>query len=267
MNRWFKIFFDPGASTAPIPLVFLSVAIVSMLQIPSYFLMMAGWVMPAITANELIAIAGVPLFLIYFLKYDRAKLLPFGYPGVYVIFLAIFFTVGVDIVIDYSTVATEYFLPVPDSIQESIKQLVAVSSAWDVVLKVVILCLLPGICEEIFFRGFCQTSLAARWGTLPAVIVSSLIFALLHGNPWYFHLYFLLGLFMGWAYATTGTLVAPIICHVLNNLWSVLRHYYRVEFPLYKSFGHVDLLLLVLGVMMCGVVIYLLYTHMKERRL
>lgn len=267
MKRWFNIFFQPGAATPPVQLVFFSVVVVSVFQIPTHLMMRAGWIVPGVLANELIAVAGVPLLFIFLLGFDRSKLMPLKCPSALIILVLILFTVGTDIVIEYLTAAGDNFFPMPEHYLKAIKDLVAVNNTRTLVLKFFALCIVPGVCEEVFFRGFCQTSLAARWGTAPAVIISAVMFALLHGNPWYFHLYVMLGLLMGWAYAATGTLVAPIVCHVLNNAWSLLSHYHGMKFPLFKPFGLADSLILLAGIAMSALGAYILYRIMAGRKM
>jgi len=72
--------------------------------------------------------------------------------------------------------------------------------------------------EEFVFRGVLLENLNSRWGIKWAVILTSLIFAFLHtdiiGK-------FIFGIVMGILYLKTGKLLIPIICHILNNLFSL----------------------------------------------
>ncbi len=84
--------------------------------------------------------------------------------------------------------------------------------------------------EELFFRGFLQTELDARWTRRWRLLgadvglawpVTSLLFALGHlattPHPARL-LVFFPGLLMGWLRARTGSLVAPIVFHGLANV-------------------------------------------------
>lgn len=42
--------------------------------------------------------------------------------------------------------------------------------------------LIPGICEEVLFRGFAQTRFVARWGEVRGIALASLFFAAMHGS-------------------------------------------------------------------------------------
>jgi membrane protease YdiL (CAAX protease family) len=69
--------------------------------------------------------------------------------------------------------------------------------------------------EELFFRGILLHRWARRWGTGPAVVASSALFAVLHGE-WIGH--FLFGVAMCALYLRTRTLWLPILAHALSNL-------------------------------------------------
>ncbi len=78
--------------------------------------------------------------------------------------------------------------------------------------------LLAPILEELLFRGAIQGHLQETnvrpW---KAIIISSLIFGVVHLNPAQIPFAFLLGMMFGWLYYRTGSLLPGIIGHVLNN--------------------------------------------------
>ena len=54
------------------------------------------------------------------------------------------------------------------------------------------------------------------------VLVSAILFSLLHMNPAQMLVAFILGLFLGWLYVITLSIWPCIICHVANNAASVI---------------------------------------------
>ena len=74
--------------------------------------------------------------------------------------------------------------------------------------------------EEILMRGMVQSCLRERYGPVVAVLVSSAVFAILHGTA--VHLYFasVLGIAFGLLYERTRFLPACILAHVLCNFMS-----------------------------------------------
>lgn len=78
--------------------------------------------------------------------------------------------------------------------------------------------LLGPICEELQFRGFLLPSLACWMPPGAAVALSSLAFAASHGSAARFPMVWLCGCILGWSYAATGNLLAPIVLHAATNL-------------------------------------------------
>ena len=70
------------------------------------------------------------------------------------------------------------------------------------------------VVEELLFRGFLLHRWARRWGTPSAVVASSALFAVLHGE-WIGH--FLFGVAMAALYLRTRRLWMPIAAHAINN--------------------------------------------------
>jgi membrane protease YdiL (CAAX protease family) len=77
--------------------------------------------------------------------------------------------------------------------------------------------LTPAICEEILFRGVLLSSSRPRLGDLRAVVLVSGLFALFHMNPYQLSITFLLGLVMGGLRVKTGSILSPMLFHLLNN--------------------------------------------------
>lgn len=89
-----------------------------------------------------------------------------------------------------------------------------------VVLLVVVL--LPALCEEAFFRGFVLTGLRYHFGPRRAVMGSALLFAFAHFDPWSFPAYLVLGFFLGYVVHRTHSLWPAVLAHGINNGLSVL---------------------------------------------
>ncbi len=100
-------------------------------------------------------------------------------------------------------------------------------SPFDVMVNLLIMALLPAIGEELFFRGSLQKVLLRMSGKpWLAIIISSVIFALLHGTFFKVLPIFALGLMLGSVYYLTRNLWYNIIIHFLNNGFAVLAVYY-----------------------------------------
>ena len=92
------------------------------------------------------------------------------------------------------------------------------------ILYVVMLVVVAPITEEIFYRGLIQRSLMP-FGKGFAIVISSLIFAVIHGNFMQTPNAFFMGLLLGYAAMKTNSIVLPIILHFANNSIALLSTY------------------------------------------
>jgi membrane protease YdiL (CAAX protease family) len=78
------------------------------------------------------------------------------------------------------------------------------------------------LAEELIFRGLLHRLASRLWGRWPAVIVSSLVFALVHGEPWYLFGLIGIGVVLAVVYEATGSVLACWITHVVHNSISLV---------------------------------------------
>jgi len=83
---------------------------------------------------------------------------------------------------------------------------------------VVVIGILAGSAEEVFFRGYMQTRLGERWPAAVAVVVTSLAFGLLHLEWIHAALAVGLGLWLGFITARAGSALPAMAAHVINNV-------------------------------------------------
>ena len=73
------------------------------------------------------------------------------------------------------------------------------------------------VCEEWLCRGIVLKGLLKHYSPRKAIVWSSVMFSVLHFNPWQGALAFLLGLAFGWIYWRTGSLRYCVFMHAVNN--------------------------------------------------
>ena len=79
-------------------------------------------------------------------------------------------------------------------------------------------CIFGPIMEEICFRGLILDGLLkTRCRPWLAILISALLFALLHGLGANFVTAMLFGILVGWLYWRTGSIIPGIIIHITNN--------------------------------------------------
>jgi hypothetical protein len=85
-------------------------------------------------------------------------------------------------------------------------------------LTVVVVTVVAPLTEELIFRGILLHRWSAKWGITSALLISALLFAVLHANIIGL---FVFGLMMALLYIKTRTLIVPILCHSLNNFVAI----------------------------------------------
>lgn len=83
-------------------------------------------------------------------------------------------------------------------------------------------CIIAPIIEEVIFRGIILNGMLKRYNPSTAIIISSLLFALIHGNLHQEINAFLLALIIGCIYYKTHSLYLTIYCHFFNNTASFI---------------------------------------------
>lgn len=94
-------------------------------------------------------------------------------------------------------------------------------NAFYLIMNLLSVGVVAGISEEIIFRGMICNSLA-RYNKGFAVIVSALIFSIMHMNLDQGIPAFFVGICFGYIYLRSGSLLVTISLHILNNFIAVL---------------------------------------------
>lgn len=97
----------------------------------------------------------------------------------------------------------------------------SVTSVKDFLFMTLFVAIIPAILEEIAIRGVLLQPLR-RFGDGFAIVVSAVIFSLLHGNMVQIPYTVIAGIYFGYVMVATGSLWPSIILHFLNNFYSVM---------------------------------------------
>jgi uncharacterized protein len=74
------------------------------------------------------------------------------------------------------------------------------------------------VLEELLFRGIILDGLLRIYSPLKSIAFSSILFGVVHLNPWQGITAMIFGFFSGWLYYKTKRLTLSIISHAVNNL-------------------------------------------------
>ena len=100
----------------------------------------------------------------------------------------------------------------PSAPYEAVQQTIGLGG-WAIMSTVVA----APILEEVLFRGVIFESCRERLGTGGAVLLSALLFGLIHGIPVQIVNAFVVGLILGYIYLRTRSLMSVIVLHAINN--------------------------------------------------
>jgi membrane protease YdiL (CAAX protease family) len=75
----------------------------------------------------------------------------------------------------------------------------------------------PGVAEELFFRGFVLEGLAESWGAWAGILASAVAFGLIHVEPVQASAAFVVGVFLGWSARRVGSIRPTIAAHAMHN--------------------------------------------------
>ncbi|QDT12370.1 ABC transporter permease subunit/CPBP intramembrane protease [Planctomycetes bacterium K23_9] len=86
---------------------------------------------------------------------------------------------------------------------------------------ILLMALVPAICEELAFRGFIFGGLVRENGRFRAVVVTAIMFGISHGIVQQSICATFMGLMLGWVALRTGSVLPGILIHFTNNTMSV----------------------------------------------
>jgi membrane protease YdiL (CAAX protease family) len=134
----------------------------------------------------------------------------------------------------YLAVAVASFLPlaVGVGLAEALAQVVSPDQSvaalyrqmtWEAAVPFVLfIALAPAFTEELLFRGYIQGRLLRRWPAWVALLVTAVLFALMHVTPHAILGVLPLGLWLGVLAWRTGSVWPGIVCHAwVNGTWNV----------------------------------------------
>ncbi len=121
-----------------------------------------------------------------------------------------------------------WFFKLESNYMKMAVNIINVSSAFELFISLIVLALVPAVCEEALFRGGLQNYLYR--GTQRfwfSVIAVSLIFSLVHFSAYGFLSRLALGIILGLLYQYSGRLWLPILAHFINNAAAVMVIWYQ----------------------------------------
>ncbi len=126
----------------------------------------------------------------------------------------------------FSKITFEKFQKAEEEYNKQVSIIGRMNGLGDYILSLVMLAILPAMFEETIFRGGLQ-NLLSRWWKMPifSIVVTAIIFSIVHGSYFGFLSRAVLGFVLGWMYYRTGNIWLNIIAHAANNAIAVTAIY------------------------------------------
>lgn len=96
----------------------------------------------------------------------------------------------------------------------------------DFVVSLILVAVVPAICEEVMFRGYILSAMEGRYKSAKAILFTSILFGLYHMSIVKFFTTAFLGLSISFVANRTGSLLPGVIMHFINNALSCAVVYY-----------------------------------------
>ncbi len=164
------------------------------------------------------------VFLRLFLKKGKCQLRPmqltpriskelplYIFAGIAICFSAAQLNAALVSIFDYSSFSSEILWGMYESMEP-----------YEIVLQFIVISVIPGVCEEFFFRGAILEN-CLPLGRSNAIFISAFLFAMMHQNIEQFLYTFVAGIVLGLVYTHTGSIWNCTILHLCNNFISVLQ--------------------------------------------
>ncbi len=139
---------------------------------------------------------------------------------------------------------------------------------YDILLTILESAFLTPLVEEIIFRGYMLNRLLRRWADMPALIVTTVIFSIMHGTSVWIIYAFIMGYIIGKLSMIEGNILYGIFLHAGFNMPSVVQWFIYFVHPELQSTSAVtnvfQTLLLGTAGLVLAIVLYMVYRRNIE---
>ena len=143
--------------------------------------------------------------------------------------------------------------------EESARQLIAAllfQNSGDLLVALIVMAIIPGIVEELFFRGIVQTQLQLVFRNVHyAIWLAAFLFSALHFQFYGFIPRMVLGALFGYIFLWTKNIWYACAMHVVNNLASVVGAYYLESHFFTADLGLISWILVIPSILLSGFIV------------
>lgn len=111
------------------------------------------------------------------------------------------------------------------SVEEAYRTLTSAKNPLELSGVLIVVAVIPAICEEFLFRGLVQTNLRRLAGPVRGFLYTGIIFGVYHLNPFLVLPLVVLGIYFSFLRERSASVLVPVVAHCTNNCVSVITGY------------------------------------------
>ncbi len=159
----------------------------------------------------------LPAAVLAYARIDVTETLNLKTPSLRYLVAALFLGATAWIPLHELTLLQQLVFPIPAGLADQFKKMEEALRRLDPAQAILLVALVPAVCEELLFRGLLLSGLttATRWGV--ALLVSAVIFGIFHFLAFRFVPTFAMGLLLGFLCLRARSIVPCILAHFLHN--------------------------------------------------
>lgn len=158
-----------------------------------------------------------------------------------------------------------------DLVEKTYGNLLAANNLFEGLFVVLVVAVIPALCEETMFRGFIQRSFELRLKPVWAALITAVFFGIYHFNPYGMIPLIILGFYFGFAAYTSNSILIPMSLHFTNNFIAIMVYFLAGNEDLLKSTPDTDvdlnsaiLMVILLTLVMIGLIITIRKYYLKQ---
>lgn len=213
--------FIPGKKVSPGDgLILYFIGLLLLFYVGSLFMQKFGFYGIAVTQA---LVAALPVLAAFYLKTDIRKTFKLSLPRLRDISRGLILWAGAFILANLAGALLLRLFPQNEEVVHQLALILKGETLW---ITLLVVALLPAICEELFFRGFIFSSLEGSVKAGTAIFLTGLMFAFYHLDFIRIVPTFILGVLFTLALYKSGSILVPMIMHFVNNAVAVIILFY-----------------------------------------
>lgn len=158
-----------------------------------------------------------------------------------------------------------------DLVEKTYGDLLTAHNFYEALLVILVVAVVPALCEETMFRGFIQKSFELKIKPIWAALITAIFFGIYHFNPYGMIPLIVLGFYFGFAAYKSNSILVPMSLHFANNFIAIMVYFLIGNEDLINTKPGTDvdlnsaiIMIFLLSVLMAGLIITIRKFYSKQ---